>query len=84
MVLLSDDRIEDYQIEQERPGTLRVRLQVKSAFQEVAARLQATIAEELARYGCKPPAVEIECGLAPRQAGEKRRRVRRLGIMSPA
>jgi phenylacetate-CoA ligase len=84
MVLLSDDRIEDYQIEQESPGTLRVRLEVKNGFEEVAARLRATIAAELARYGCKPAAVKIERGLAPRPASEKRRRVRRLGIMSPA
>lgn len=84
MVLLSDDRIEDYQIEQERPGALRVRLQVESAFEEVAARLRATIADGLARYGCQPPALEIACGLTPRTAAEKRRRVRRLGIMSPA
>jgi phenylacetate-CoA ligase len=84
MVLLSDDRIEDYQIEQERPGALHVRLQVKSAFEEVAARLRATIADDLARYGCQPAAIEIERGLAPRKAAEKRRRVRRLGIMSSA
>ncbi len=84
MVLLSDDRIEDYQIVQEQPGALHIRLEVRSGFEEVAARLRAVIADDLSRYGCEPSMVKIEQGLMPFKTGEKRRRVRRAGIMSPS
>lgn len=78
MVLLSDERIVDYQLVQHHPGELRVRLQVRSEFATVAAQLRATVEREIAHYGCQPPALNIEEGLEPIRAGEKRRRVKRM------
>lgn len=78
MLLLADERIDDYQVEQQRPGQLRVRLAVRGDFDDVAKRLRAAIEDGTAQYGCEPPELTIEQGLIERAAGEKRRRVRRL------
>jgi putative adenylate-forming enzyme len=79
IVLQSDPRIDDYQIVQERPGQLRIRLRVRGDFAEVASALRKTMAEALARYDCEMPELQIDEGLAAVPPGEKRRRVRRVG-----
>ena len=78
IVLLSDRRIDDYQIVQERPGQLRLRVSVRGDFAEVRDALRKTMAESVARYGCEMPDLQIEHGLAAVLPGEKRRRVKRL------
>jgi len=77
LVLRSDPRIDDYQIVQQRPGQLSVRLRVRGNFAEVSDVLRRTMAEHLAEHACAMPELEIESGLAAVPPGEKRRRVRR-------
>lgn len=77
IVLASDPRIDDYQIVQERPGHLNIRLRTCADFPEVANALRRTMAESLAKHACAMPDLEIESGLAPVPPGEKRRRVKR-------
>lgn len=66
IVLESDPRIDDYQVVQQRPGQLTVRLQVRGNFADVADAVR----RRFAAYDCV-----VEEGLAPIAAGEKRRRV---------
>ena len=86
LVLLADDRIRDYAAEQERPGHLRVYLDVAedADFDAVARAVRASAeATVVGQYGCRPPCVEVERGLPPAAPGAKRRRVRRLDGGSP-
>ncbi len=81
MVLLGHGGIEDDQVFQDRPGRLRLHLQVAAAtdFGEVAAAPGQTVEEGVTRHGCRMPVLRCERGLALRHPGEKLRRVRRLG-----
>lgn len=83
ILLLADARIDDYQLVQERPGQLRVRLQVRGDFDDVAANVRVAMAEGVAQYGCRPPLLAIEQGIVAPAPGEKRRRVRCLSMMRP-
>lgn len=77
VVLRSDPRIDDYQIVQERPGQLSVRLRVRGDFAEVSEALRRSMAEQLAEHDCAMPELEIASGLAAVPPGKKRRRVKR-------
>ncbi len=80
MILLADPAISDYQAVQERPGHLRIHLDVTApvAFDRVAAALRASVAATVAGYGCRPATVQIWPGVPPAVAGAKRRRVVRV------
>jgi phenylacetate-coenzyme A ligase PaaK-like adenylate-forming protein len=77
-ILLADARILEYEAVQERPGHLRVHLEVQAG-SEVMVResLRAGIMQLLNQYACRPADLEIVFGLSPRAANVKRRRVRR-------
>jgi phenylacetate-CoA ligase len=80
-ILLASPQILDYRAVQERPGHLHVALAVAPAtpFAPIAAEVRASIESTIASYACHPPALTIEAGLPPAEAGVKRRRVRRVG-----
>ena len=84
MILLASPDIDDYQAVQERPGHLRVHLQLPPGvdFAVVARDVRRSVAAVLAQYGCRPAAVEVEPGLPPLSPGAKRRRV--IGPPPPA
>lgn len=77
MVLLAGPQITDYQAYQERPGHLRLHLDLPpgACFEEIAAQVHASVQATVAQYGCMPADVEIKQGLAPATPGTKRRRV---------
>jgi phenylacetate-CoA ligase len=81
MVLLAHRGIEDYQVFQDRPGQLRVHLQVAAAtdYGAVTDAMGRTVEESVTRHGCRMPELQLERGLARRLPGDKLRRVRRLG-----
>ncbi len=81
MVLLAHRGIEDYQVFQDRPGQLRVHLEIAAGteFDRVTASLTETVGESTTRYGCRMPELEVHRGLEPVPPGSKLRRVRRLG-----
>jgi phenylacetate-CoA ligase len=79
MVLLADGTIDDYQAVQERPGQLRIHLQVPDdRFAGAAAAVRESVNRIVAQYGCRPATVEIERGLCALPPGVKRRRVQRV------
>jgi len=80
MVLLTAG-VEDYEVVQERPGDLLIRVEPAAGalFERVEATLRANVARTLAQYGCRAERVVVERGLAPLPPREKRRRVRCLG-----
>ncbi len=80
LVLLADDRIRDYAAEQERPGYLRLYLDVPDGapFDAVTAAVRASAEATVAQYGCRPLCLTIERGLPSVPPGAKRRRVRCL------
>jgi phenylacetate-CoA ligase len=77
MVLLASPEITDYQAFQERPGHLRIHIELpaSSCFDEVAAQVRTSVEATIAQYACLPADVEIVRGLAPTPPGTKRRRV---------
>lgn len=77
MILLASPAITDYQVVQERPGQLHVRLLTTQdvPFTEVAASVRASIDTTLTQYACCPATVSLEEGLLPVAQGVKRRRV---------
>ncbi len=81
MILLASLHILDYRAEQTRPGQLRVHLQASAEvdFSEVVAGVRESVARTLAEYDCQPCDLAIESGVPTLAAGEKRRRVRRVG-----
>jgi len=78
MVLLADPRIDDYEIVQERPDHLRVHLACRD-FPDVSNALRNVVRSTFDQYGCTMPDLQITEGLVKGRAGEKRRRVRRVG-----
>jgi phenylacetate-CoA ligase len=80
MILQADETILDYQAFQGGAGQLRIHLAVApgSDFGPVARTVSEQVAAVVASYGCRPPAVSVELGLAPLTPGAKRRRVQRL------
>ena len=80
MVLLASPDIADYQAYQERPGHLRIHLELPPGadFARVAASVRASVDNTVSQYGCIPADVEISEGLVHVTAGAKRRRVIRL------
>jgi phenylacetate-CoA ligase len=77
MVLLASPDILDYQAFQERPGHLRVHLELPpgACFEEVACQVRASVEATVSHYGCLPATIQIEHGLTPITPGTKRRRV---------
>lgn len=77
MVLLASPEIIDYQAFQERPGHLRIHLELPTGacFEEAASQVRASVEATIAQYACLPADVEIERGLTPTTPGTKRRRV---------
>ncbi len=77
MVLLADERITEYRVEQAEAGALLVQIDVvdAAAFDEVAARLRTTIINTLGTYGCRATVVAISHGVPTPVTGAKRRRV---------
>jgi phenylacetate-coenzyme A ligase PaaK-like adenylate-forming protein len=69
MVLLAHPDIADYQVVQERPGHIRVHLEVRdgngSSFDAVAEAVRGSVARVLAEYGCRATTVEVERGVPP-------------------
>lgn len=80
MVLLADADIEDYAAVQERPGHLRLFLEVKegTSFDKVAAAVRESAIRIVVGYGCLALQIEIEPGLPAADPMAKRRRVRCL------
>ena len=80
-ILLADAPIADYRATQERPGQLRIALALPpgTSFAPVAAAVRASLIATMVGYGCQPPDLTITEGIAPEEAGTKRRRVRRVG-----
>jgi putative adenylate-forming enzyme len=78
-ILLADARILEYEAVQERPGQLRVHLEVQPGSEmEVRGSVREGIAQMLEQYACRPAELEVMFGLMPRAANLKRRRVRRV------
>jgi phenylacetate-CoA ligase len=77
MVLLAAPEILDYQAFQERPGHLRIHLELPSGacFEEVASHVRASVEAGIAQYACLPADIDIVHGLTPTTPGTKRRRV---------
>ncbi len=81
MLLLSTADICDYQVYQDRPGRLRVHLEVAAGaeFHTVERAVRASIAQVAHQHGCRTPEVIVERGVPARDRESKRRRLQRLG-----
>ena len=77
MILLASADIADYQVIQESPGHLGIRLETvpNASFAPVARAVRASVDATIAQYACQPADVRVEQGLEPLQPGVKRRRV---------
>ena len=77
MMLLADDRITEYRVEQAAAGELRVFITVRkpTEFGDVAQRLHTTVTDALAAYDCRATALTIHEGFPASPPGAKRRRV---------
>jgi putative adenylate-forming enzyme len=77
MVLLADDRILEYRVEQPAAGALRVHVDVREsgAFADVAVRLRTSVHDALRGYGCRATELTIHHGVPASVPGAKRRRV---------
>lgn len=77
MVLLASPAIEDYYAVQERPGHLRIYLDIASdaAFAQVADDVTRTAQSSIADYSCLPADLEVVQGIPALSPGTKRRRV---------
>lgn len=76
MVLLADAPIRDYRAEQDKPGHLRVFLEVDNAqFNKARCAVQESAADVMAQYQCRFSCVEVLPGVPPVVPGAKRRRV---------
>jgi putative adenylate-forming enzyme len=85
MILLADARIVEYRAEQASAGALRISVSLTpgSDFAEVASRLQLSVRDALADYGCRATDVTVHDGIPPATAGAKRRRVIRHWDSAP-
>jgi putative adenylate-forming enzyme len=77
MMLLADDRITEYHVEQVAAGELNAFISVRNRteFADVARRLRTTVTDALASYGCRAIALTIHDGVPAMPPGAKRRRV---------
>jgi phenylacetate-CoA ligase len=77
MVLLASSEITGYLALQERPGHLRIHLEIPpaSCFDKVANDVRESVNATVAQYNCLPAEVEIQHGLPLTSPGAKRRRV---------
>jgi phenylacetate-coenzyme A ligase PaaK-like adenylate-forming protein len=77
MILLASPDIADYQVIQERPGSLHIYLSIVpgTTFQSVSQAVMASAQSTVARYACCPATVTMEEGLPTLKPGAKRRRV---------
>lgn len=77
MILLASPDIADYQVIQERPGSLCIYLTIvpESSFHAVSQAVMASVQSTVAQYACCPATVTIEEGLPALKPGVKRRRV---------
>ncbi|HEX6291975.1 MAG TPA: F390 synthetase-related protein [Herpetosiphonaceae bacterium] len=80
MILLASPAIVEYQAVQERPGQLRITLDLAPdvPFAAVTAAVRASVDATVAQYDCHRADVTIEPGVHIAAAGIKRRRVRRI------
>jgi putative adenylate-forming enzyme len=80
MILLSSPAIQEYQAIQERPGQLRIFLDlpVGTTFAPVAESVRQSVAATIAQYDCLPADVTIAPGVPVVATGIKRRRVQRI------
>jgi putative adenylate-forming enzyme len=77
-ILLASSHILEYEAVQERPGQLRVHLEVEPNSQTtVRDSVTTNLAQTLEQYGCRPAQLEIVFGLPARAPNVKRRRIRR-------
>jgi phenylacetate-CoA ligase len=81
MVLLATDEIQDYQVFQEKCGSLRIHVEPTEGadFDHIVARLRASVTQVAQLYGCRVSQLAVEQGLVKMPPGAKRRRVQRLG-----
>lgn len=77
MILLASPDIADYQVIQERPGSLYISLALVpgASFSIVSPAVTASVQSTIAQYACCPATVTIEEGLPMLKPGVKRRRV---------
>jgi len=77
MVLLASQDIADYQVTQESPERLRIRLALApgASFAPIEAAMRASANATFAQYSCRMPEILVEEGLEPLMLGIKRRRV---------
>lgn len=80
MILLSSAAIQEYQAVQERPGQLRIFLDLPAGtpFEPVVASVRQSVAATIAQYDCLSADVTIAPGVPAVAPGIKRRRVRRI------
>ena len=79
MILLANEAIADYQAVQERPGHLRIHLQVPDVRYAIAVTaVRESVMRVMAQYGCRSATVEFVQGVDRLPSGVKRRRVRRV------
>lgn len=78
MVLLASDAIREYQAIQQRPGHLRLHIELapQADWNAVSDALQRSVTLSLAQYDCVIDALELQQGLPERAPDVKRRRVR--------
>jgi putative adenylate-forming enzyme len=77
-ILLASSQILEYEAVQERPGLLRVHLEIEPGSEmAVHESVTANMSQTLEQYGCHPAKLEIVFGLPERAANIKRRRIRR-------
>lgn len=76
MILLANAPIRDYRAEQDRPGHLRVFLDVNEATFDGARRaVEESATQVMTQYECRFDSLETLPGVPPSQPGAKRRRV---------
>jgi putative adenylate-forming enzyme len=77
MVLLASPDLADYQVVQESPERLHIRLALEqgAVFDSVETAIRESAGATFSRYGCRMPEVVVEEGLEPLKPGVKRRRV---------
>lgn len=79
MILLADEAIEDYRAVQERPGHLRIHLQVPDdRYAAAVTAIRDSVTRVIAQYGCLTATVEFVPGVDALPSGVKRRRVRHV------
>jgi phenylacetate-coenzyme A ligase PaaK-like adenylate-forming protein len=76
-ILLAGAGVREWQMVQERCGTLRVYLEHEAgvSYPEIAARVEQSIRRELDALGCRIGLLEVWCGVPPIPPGTKRRRI---------